>query len=96
MVTQGGDCCIRLFDKGSNKLYAECPVAAYPGPAVQTVSDSSRYFVIAVNNSHLGLGFADRSDSFDLNVSLQDHFKGRTAVRQKSQTEGSKRIEENG
>ena len=35
VVTQGGDCCIRLFDKGSNKLYAECPVAAYPGPAVQ-------------------------------------------------------------
>ena len=36
----------------------------------------SRYFVIAVNDSHMGLGFADRSDSFDLNVSLQDHFKG--------------------
>ena len=35
-----------------------------------------RYFVIAVNDSHMGLGFADRSDSFDLNVSLQDHFKG--------------------
>ena len=42
----------------------------------QTVSDSSRYFVIAVDGAHLGLGFADRSDSFDLNVSLQDHFKG--------------------
>ena len=76
VVTRGGDCCIRLFDKGSNKLHAECPVPAYPGPAVQTVSDSSRYFVIAVDGAHLGLGFADRSDSFDLNVSLQDHFKG--------------------
>ena len=43
---------------------------------MQTVSDSSRYFVIAVNDSHLGLGFADRSDSFDLNTSLADHFKG--------------------
>ena len=35
VVTRGGDCCIRLFDKGSNKLHAECPVPAYPGPAVQ-------------------------------------------------------------
>lgn len=39
-----------------------------------------RYFVIQVQDdggkiAHLGLGFADRSDSFDLNVSLQDHFK---------------------
>ena len=25
---------------------------------------------------HLGLGFADRSDSFDINVTLQEHFKG--------------------
>ena len=54
-----------------------CAVDAYPGPAVQTVSDSSRYFVIRVGDgdTHLGLGFADRSDSFDLNVALQDHFK---------------------
>lgn len=87
VMTKGGDCCIRLFDKGSSKLYAECPVAAYPGPAVQSVSDSSRYFVIAVNDSHLGLGFADRSDSFDLNVALQNHFKGIRVEEQIAQEE---------
>ena len=43
---------------------------------VQTVSDSSRYFVIKpTDGPHLGLGFSDRSDSFDLNMALNDHFK---------------------
>lgn len=31
--------------------------------------------VLLTSNKNLGLGFADRSDSFDLNVALQDHFK---------------------
>ena len=43
---------------------------------MQTVSDSSRYFAIKVNDNFVGLGFAERNDSFDLNVALQDHFKG--------------------
>lgn len=81
LVSKDKDCVIKLEDKTSGKLYAECPVEAYPGPAVQSVSDSSRYFVIRISDdgtrtAHLGLGFADRSDAFDMNVSLQDHFKG--------------------
>ncbi len=39
----------------------------------------SRYFVICIQDSgrkaYIGIGFADRADSFDLNVTLQDHFK---------------------
>ena len=48
---------------------------------MESVSDSSRYFVIKIKNPNdgrsafIGIGFEDRSDSFDLNVALQDHFK---------------------
>ena len=43
----------------------------------------SRYFVIKIvddngRSAFIGIGFSDRSDSFDLNVALQDHFKGVT------------------
>lgn len=71
---------LKLEDK-SGALYANCPVEAYPGIAIESVSDSSRYFVIRVQDDNagrsafIGIGFGDRSDSFDLNVALQDHFK---------------------
>lgn len=51
------------------------------GSDVESVSDSSRYFVIKIKDSNsgrtafIGIGFEDRGDSFDLNVALQDHFK---------------------
>lgn len=31
--------------------------------------------LITGRTAYIGLGFGDRSDSFDLNVALQDHFK---------------------
>jgi len=70
---------IRLEDKTSGELFAACPVEQYPGTSVEAVTDSSRYFVVCVQDSgrkaYIGIGFADRADSFDLNVTLQDHFK---------------------
>jgi len=79
LVTKAGGVFIKLEDKTSGALFAQCPIEAYPGVAVEPVSDSSRYFVIRIQddngrNAFIGLGFADRSDSFDLNVALQDHF----------------------
>ncbi|KAI1885828.1 hypothetical protein AGOR_G00207800 [Albula goreensis] len=71
---------IKLEDKISGELFAQAPVEEYPGIAVETVSDSSRYFVIRIQDesgrsAFIGIGFGDRGDSFDFNVALQDHFK---------------------
>ncbi|XP_070560551.1 adaptin ear-binding coat-associated protein 2-like isoform X2 [Ptychodera flava] len=80
VVAKGNDCIIKLEDKTSGELFAKCPVDAYPGIAVEAVMDSSRYFVIRLMDENgrtafIGIGFADRGDSFDFNVALQDHFK---------------------
>ncbi|KAI8118864.1 NECAP-like protein [Lucilia cuprina] len=80
LVAKGTQCNLKLEDKTSGALFANCPIETYPGVAIEAVSDSSRYFVIRVQDDNgrsafLGLGFGDRSDSFDLNVALQDHFK---------------------
>ncbi|XP_039619753.1 adaptin ear-binding coat-associated protein 1 [Polypterus senegalus] len=71
---------IKLEDKSSGELFAQAPVDQYPGIAVETVSDSSRYFVIRIQDGNgrsafIGIGFSDRGDAFDFNVALQDHFK---------------------
>lgn len=71
---------IKLEDAVSGKLYAQCPIEDYPGVAVEQVLDSSRYFVIRLmaddgRTVFVGIGFAERSDSFDFNVAIQDHFK---------------------
>ncbi|VDO04778.1 unnamed protein product [Rodentolepis nana] len=71
---------IRLEDGTSGLLYAQCPVESFPSEAVEQVLDSSRYFVIRLVSDDgrsvlVGIGFAGRSDAFDLNVALQDHFK---------------------
>lgn len=124
---------VHLFFVG--ELFAQAPVEQYPGCVVEAVTDSSRYFVIRIEDGNgkslkqdffyihaftwsllktdtsykqfrdnlsltmvklkwsltvyillsfifykgrhafIGLGFADRGDSFDFNVALQDHFK---------------------
>lgn len=80
LISKSDKMFLKLEDQNSCQLFAQCPIETYPGPAIEPVSDSSRYFVIRVvsergDKAFIGLGFADRGDSFDLNVSLQDHFK---------------------
>ncbi|NXA15818.1 NECP2 protein, partial [Sapayoa aenigma] len=69
------------------ELFAQAPVEQFPGIAVESVTDSSRYFVIRIEDGNgrrafIGVGFVDRGDAFDFSVALQDHFKW---VRQQSE-----------
>ncbi|XP_069040191.1 adaptin ear-binding coat-associated protein 2 isoform X2 [Lepisosteus oculatus] len=80
ITSKGKMAYIRLEDKNSGELFAQAPVEQYPGIAVEGVADSSRYFVVRIEDgsgrhAFIGIGFADRGDSFDFNVALQDHFK---------------------
>jgi len=64
-----------LEDKSTGELFADCPISEYPTKDIESVSDSSRYFVLRIQNqgrsAFIGVGFADRGDSFDFNVALQ-------------------------
>lgn len=74
-------CEIRLEDPNSGELFAACYV--YPGQrdsSVESVLDSSRYFVLKIEDGRgkhafIGLGFAERNEAFDFNVALSDHEK---------------------
>ena len=62
------------------KLFAVAPVRRDGPPAAEKVTDSSRYFVLRIENAEgrvafVGLGFNQRSDAFDFNVALQDAAK---------------------
>lgn len=80
LTAKGNEVAVKLEDKNTGELFAKCPIETYPGVAIESVSDSSRYFVLRIQDDNgrtafIGIGFGDRSDSFDLNVALQDHFK---------------------
>lgn len=72
------ECVIRLQDTKTGELFAEAPYSA-AGKGVDSVNGSSRLFAITVVDSGrravLGLGFPDRSASFEFNIALQDFKK---------------------
>ncbi|KAK9803482.1 hypothetical protein WJX73_006805 [Symbiochloris irregularis] len=75
-------CELRLEDARSGELFGVCPVAkGQRAVVVEPVSDSSRYFVLRLQDkssgrhAFVGLGFTDRAEAFDFNVALSDHEK---------------------
>jgi hypothetical protein len=78
--SEGGqvNCKLRLEDTQTHDLFAEAPYSV-DGKGVEIVNGSSRLFAITVvdgsRRAVLGLGFPDRSVSFEFNVALQDFRK---------------------
>lgn len=49
VVSKKDKCIVKLEDR-SGELFAMCPVDKFPGLAVEPVSDSSRYFVLRLED----------------------------------------------
>lgn len=80
VVTKAHKLFIFIEDKINGNLFAKSEITEWPSNSIDPVSDSSRYFTLKITsddgrNAFVGMGFGDRSDSFDMNVALQDHFK---------------------
>lgn len=50
VASKGTNLAIKLEDKNTGELFAKCPVDSYPGVAVEQVIDSSRYFVLRLQD----------------------------------------------
>ncbi|QRV87989.1 hypothetical protein RhiJN_16007 [Ceratobasidium sp. AG-Ba] len=83
IIEKGAGCSIRLEDPTTGSLFAQAPYDV-TGMAVEAVLDSSRYFVLRAEDqgrkAYIGIGFAERAESFDFNVALQDYTKRQKAL----------------
>ncbi|KAH3743297.1 adaptin ear-binding coat-associated protein 1 NECAP-1 [Pelomyxa schiedti] len=78
VVVERGDIpVIKLINPTNGELFAQCPVNS--PTAVEPVIDSSRYFVLRLEDerngrhAYVGMGFVDRTEAFDFNAALHDH-----------------------
>ncbi|KAL8031588.1 hypothetical protein ABFX02_13G035700 [Erythranthe guttata] len=83
VISKGVECIIRLEDKSTGELYARAFLRDGEPHPVEAVIDSSRYFVLRVEESiggrlrhaFIGLGFRERTEAYDFQAALHDHMK---------------------
>lgn len=71
---------INMDETETGVSFGKCLIDKYPGPAVETVVDSSRYFVLRFFNNigqtaYLGIGFENRNESSEFSAAIQNYFK---------------------
>ncbi|KAG9017922.1 hypothetical protein FRB90_000151 [Tulasnella sp. 427] len=92
IVESGDKCTVRLEDSSTGEVFAQSPYDV-SGTSVEPVLDSSRYFVLRVEDSgrkaYIGIGFAERPDAFDFNVALQDYTKRQKALQNQDKDDGA-------
>ncbi|KAG2325526.1 hypothetical protein Bca4012_040046 [Brassica carinata] len=83
VVSKGEECIIKLVDKTTGELYAQAFLRDGELHPVEAVIDSSRYFVLRVEeniggrarHAFIGLGFRERTEAYDFQAALHDHMK---------------------
>ncbi|XP_057956321.1 uncharacterized protein LOC131149680 isoform X2 [Malania oleifera] len=83
VISKGEECIIRLEDKTTGELYARAFLRNGEPHPVETVIDSSRYFVLRIEenidgrlrHAFIGIGFRERSEAYDFQAALHDHMK---------------------
>ncbi|CAI9089259.1 OLC1v1023800C1 [Oldenlandia corymbosa var. corymbosa] len=83
VISKGEECIIRLEDKTSGELYARAFLRDGEPHPVEPVIDSSRYFVLRVEeniggrirHAFIGIGFRERPEAYDFQAALHDHMK---------------------
>ncbi|XP_006644367.1 uncharacterized protein At1g03900 [Oryza brachyantha] len=83
VISKGEECIIKLEDKNTGELYARAFLREDEPHPVEPVIDSSRYFVLRVEenidgrqrHAFIGLGFRERPEAYDFQAALHDHMK---------------------
>ncbi|KAI7738639.1 hypothetical protein M8C21_013879 [Ambrosia artemisiifolia] len=83
VVSKGEECIIKLEDKTTGELYARAFLRDGEPHPVEPVIDSSRYFVLRVEeniggrlrHAFIGIGFRERPQAYDFQAALHDHMK---------------------
>ena len=89
VTSRGSRASIKLLDVESGELFAECPLPkdAKVATVVEPVIDSSRYFVLRVEDeatrrhAFLGLGFRERDAASDFKLAVQEQQQQRDRER---------------